>query len=138
MQVVCRGLVFLTLCGLAGCGDGLNRQGVTGTVTYKGKPVVIGSVIFNPLDASAVTTGGAAIKDGKYEILQPQGLAPGRYRVSFTAMDKTVNGPTVPGDAMPAAKDMPKEVLPPKYGAESKVEAEVKASGKNVLDFNLD
>ena len=138
MRGVCRGLVLLVACGVAGCGDPLNRQAISGTVTFKGKPIVVGSISFSPLDPTARTTVGASIRDGKYEVVSEHGLTPGKYRVSLTALDKEVLGPVDVTQAMPAAKDMPKEILPAKYGAQSTLEAEVKSGGDNVFDFNLE
>ena len=123
---------------IAGCGDPLNRQAVSGTVTFKGKPIVVGSITFSPLDPASKTTAGSAIHAGKYEVASDKGLSPGKYRVSLTAMDKEVLGPVDVTQPMPAAKDMPREILPAKYGAQSTLEADVTSGGDNVFDFKLD
>ena len=123
---------------LAGCGDPLNRQAVRGAVTYKGQPIAVGTITFSPLDPALKTTGGSAIKGGQYQVAQQTGLSPGKYRVSLTGMDKEVLGPTDITAPMPAAKDMPKEILPPKYGPQSTLEAVVTSGGDNVFDYNLD
>ena len=76
------------LLAAAGCGDPLNRQAVSGSVSYKGKPVVLGSVTFVPIPETGTTSSGAPIKDGKFEIPRSQGLSPGKYRVRFAGTDK--------------------------------------------------
>jgi hypothetical protein len=119
-----------------GCGDPLNRQAVSGTVTYKGKPIPAGSVTFVPIPETGPTSSGAAIKDGKYEIARDQGLAPGKYRVRFAGTDKEVLGPAVPGSG--PTPQPPKEILPPKHTHQSTHEVEVKSGGSNSFDFNLD
>jgi hypothetical protein len=68
---------FYGMCGvvaammfLTGCGEsGPPRYHVSGTVTYKGQPVPVGSIIFQP-DARAGNAGpygNATIKDGKFD-----------------------------------------------------------------------
>lgn len=132
-----RAVVLAAAFGLTGCGDGLYRQAVSGSVSFQGTPVKSGSVVFVPIDASVKTTGGSAVRDGRYAISQELGLSPGKYRVSFTAMDKEVFGPAIPGDSMPAAKDMPKDLLPAKYAAASTLEADVTRGGDNVFNYEL-
>lgn len=129
-------LLTVTLVTLPGCGDPLNRQAVSGTVTFHGKPVVIGSVTFVPIPETGPTTGGAQVKAGKFEVLKAQGLAPGKYNVRFTAFDREVAGPTVPGSG--PTPEPAKDILPAKHGSDSKQEVEVKAGGPNVFEFKLD
>ena len=109
---------------------------VSGTVTFHGKPVVIGSVTFVPIPETGPTTGGAQVKAGKFEVLKAQGLAPGKYNVRFTAFDREVAGPTVPGSG--PTPEPAKDILPAKHGSDSKQEVEVKAGGPNVFEFKLD
>lgn len=105
-------------------------------MTYKGKPVVIGSVTFVPIPESGPTSVSAEVRAGKFELAKDQGLSPGKYRVRFSAYDKEVKGPTVPGTGpMP---EPPKEILPAKYTHQSTQEVEVKAGSPNVFDFKLD
>jgi hypothetical protein len=120
-----------------GCGDKLNRQAVSGTVTYKGKPILRGTVTFAPLEAGGPTYVSAAIEDGNYSIPKENGPVPGKYQVRFEALDKLLYGPAIAGDPAPPPKKLDQEPLPAKYGAASRIEAEVKASAENVLDFAL-
>ncbi len=129
-------LLIVALLTLSGCGDPLNRQAVSGTVTFQGKPVVIGSVTFVPIPETGPTTGGAQVKAGKFEVLKAQGLAPGKYNVRFTAFDREVTGPAIPGTG--PTIEPPKEILPAKHGSDSKHEVEVKAGDPNVFEFKLD
>jgi len=123
----------------AGCGgDKLNRQAVSGTVTYKGKPIVRGTVTFAPADKGGPTQVTATVEDGKFSLPKEAGPSPGKYKVRFEAFEQLQYGPATPGDPAPPAKKLDQEPLPAKYGAESKVEAEVKAGGPNEFEFKLD
>src|SRR5262249_16971240 len=89
-----------TVCGLliaagsalsiVGCGDdsGLGkRYPVSGTVTYKEKPLESGTINFAPVDAKARAAGGT-ISDAKYSLTTQDpndGALPGKYRVSVVA-----------------------------------------------------
>lgn len=60
-----------TLCFLSGCGgqSGIERVGVTGSVTFEGKPVPFGSVKFEPDRKRGGTgpSGFAQIIDGRFD-----------------------------------------------------------------------
>jgi hypothetical protein len=122
----------------AGCGGNrLNRQAVSGTVTYKGKPIVLGSIIFAPAEGRGPTFVSAPIQDGKFSIRKDAGPVPGTYQVRFEALDRIEYGPPIPGDPPPPPKKLNQEPLPAKYGAASKETAEVKAGASNVFTFAL-
>jgi hypothetical protein len=129
-------LIFaILLC--AGCGRDLNRQAVSGTVSYKGKPIARGSITFAPAEGQGPTFVSAPIEDGKFAIPKSAGPVPGKYLVRFEAYDKIQYGPAIPGDPAPPPKKLNQEPLPPRYGADSKETAEVKAGEKNAFDFQL-
>lgn len=68
-------LAALALGLLAGCGEEPQPK-VTGTVTYDGRPVPSGTIIFHSIDRYAKSTS-AKIDDGRYSAV----LAPAPYRV---------------------------------------------------------
>lgn len=81
----------LLLLPLAGCGDsGPPRYDVSGTVTYNGKPIPAGTILFTP-DASQGNTGPsgfATIKNGKFDTkLDGAGTVGGPHRVSVDGYD---------------------------------------------------
>lgn len=87
--------ILLLVIGLAtaiGCGggDGPKRYDLSGTVTFDGKPIPAGSIIFQP-NASAGNTGpqGAAeIRDGKYDTsVNGKGTIGGPHIVRITGFD---------------------------------------------------
>jgi hypothetical protein len=77
---------------LSGCGgdSGPQRYNVSGSVTFDGKPVPAGSVLFEP-DRSKGNSGPAAavkIKDGKYDSkIDGKGTVGGPHVVKITGMD---------------------------------------------------
>jgi hypothetical protein len=129
--------LLLAGCFCAGCGRELDRQSVSGTVSYKGKPIVRGSITFAPAEGQGPTFVSAPVEEGSFSIPKSAGPVPGKYRVRFEAYDKIQYGPAIPGDPAPPPKKLNQEPLPPRYGAESKETAEVKAGERNVFDFQL-
>jgi hypothetical protein len=122
---------------IAGCGDPNARRAVSGTVSFGDRPLDQGSIYFAPIGQGS-SEAGATIENGKYSIPRDVGLVPGTYKVSIFSYDRTgakVQSEEIPGD--PGATQF-KERIPAKYNRETKLTAEVTASGKNVFDFNLD
>jgi hypothetical protein len=78
---------------LSGCGDAVNKKGVTitGTVTYDGQPVPKGYIQFLPEDGKG-NNAGVEIHDGKFKA---QNVTPGKNRIqiSSTATDSGPKGP---------------------------------------------
>lgn len=134
-----RGLAVLFGIGLftlVGCSHGLQREPVSGTVKYKGKPIVIGSVTFVPVPEGGATYPNAVIRDGKFNMTATDGPVAGRYKLRFSGYDKEVLGPVNPGSG--PTPEPPKEILPARYTADSTYEVDVKVGGPNVFDINLD
>jgi hypothetical protein len=132
-------LVALAL-GVPGCsgsaGDALPRQAIRGTVNLAGSPLKSGQIQFQPTSGDAVTAGAAEIEAGAYSIAQDEGLIPGSYKVTITgapAVGANQVG-VMPGDSAPP----PREPIPGKYNAKSRLTAEVKADAPNAFNFELD
>ncbi len=80
---------------LAGCGGGPVNYQVSGTVTYDGKPVPVGEVVFEP-DTSKGNNGPgsvADIKDGKYTTTSGKGVVGGAYIIRVTGFDGVMTNP---------------------------------------------
>jgi len=76
---------------MLGCSDdGLGkRYAVSGTVTYKEKPVEQGTITFEPVDDKGRIAAGT-ITNGRYSLTTLQaddGALPGKYRVTVVSKD---------------------------------------------------
>jgi hypothetical protein len=72
-------LAAALLIGVCGCG---NTATVTGKVTYQGRPVTHGSVIF--LNADGTARSGVIEPDGCYSVT---GVTPGEVRIAVLSRD---------------------------------------------------
>jgi hypothetical protein len=121
--------LFLVLLSLSvvGCGDGKPpKYELSGTVTFDGKRVPEGSIMFRPSDnRSAPET--TQIVDGKYSLQLPAGQKSVMIEASrfVGPVDKTMG--QRPRD----------QYIPFKYNVESKLTMEVKAENGGVHDFTL-
>ena len=84
-------LFTLSLClPLTGCGEKL--QGFNGTVTYDGKPLEAGVIIFTP-DATKGNLMGASniasIQNGRYTLPENQGISGGWYEIRVESTEVT-------------------------------------------------
>jgi len=153
----CRGRVVVVLAGMGavlilGCGDstGLEkRYPVSGTVTYKGKPVEKGRINFIPT-ADGGRAAGGDIEDGEYELTTAEpgdGAIPGSYKVTVLAIERDdsklkeiAKGGQFHHDAAFAkAVRSAKKLVPAKYQSveSSGLTAEVKAQTNSGVNFEL-
>lgn len=125
----------------AGCGKDDGRVGVTGTVKMGGQPIKDGAIVqFFPqesqgTEAMAMTTGGA------FTVEKQNGLKPGKYLIKMTAGDgKTAVNPTGGDPPGPGGGGniISKEMIPPKWGSQSKETVTVTKEGPNKFDFVVD
>lgn len=125
-------LLLLTLA--SGCGPSLGtKQAITGRVTFKGQPLSQGTIQFMPKAGTTGTFSGSEIKDGRYEVPRESGLDPGTYEVRISSPEAPAAGVTdAPGEAGPVAK----ELIPPEYNSETKLEYIVNEGQAN--EFNVD
>jgi hypothetical protein len=125
----------LALAILAGCSKsgGLKTAPVAGKVTFKGKPVPNGTVMFVPGEGPAAT--GEIDKDGNYRLStygNGDGAVLGNHKVSITALAEI-------GTALPEQRNpTPPSLLPAKYLSHetSGLTIEVK-DGNNDVNFEL-
>lgn len=131
----------MTIC--FGCGPGLPETApVHGRVTYQGKPVVEGTIMFYPKNGRPATASLAP--DGAYRLttFKPNdGATLGYHRVTIEARRITPTIIPPDGDVESVGAYGPPKVewlLPEKYSGlkTSSLTAEVKR-GDNAIDFNL-
>lgn len=122
-QVFSRGfmLALVLVLGLVGCDSGERRYRLSGSVTFKGKPVPEGYIVFEP-DSSKGNKGGpgrAKILDGKYDtgLDENVGVLGGPHLIRIQGFDKKITGATAQEVALPkslftdysVSEDLPKQ-----------------------------
>ena len=126
----------VALLAVAGCGD--NTAEVRGTITVDGTPIVEGMISFEPVDGQGTTTG-AAIKDGKYELVGKAAATPGPKIVRIVGLRKTGKmveaGPPAPKGSM---IEQLEKCVPKHYNDESKLRVEITPGKVNTHDFALE
>lgn len=125
----------------AGCGKDDGRIAVSGTVKMKGEPIKDGAIVqLIPQDgqgteAQTMTAGGA------FEVPKENGLKPGKYLVKMTAGDGTTAVSPTGGDAPGpggGTNIVSKDLIPAKWGSQSKETVTVTKEGPNKFDFVIE
>jgi hypothetical protein len=127
--------LVVALSFLAGCSSkrGLETAPVKGKITFKGKPLPNGTVMFVPGEGPAAT--GEIDKDGNYRLTTystGDGAVLGNHKVSITALADI-------GTALPEQRNpLPPSLVPDKYLSHetSGLTFEVKR-GNNEANFEL-
>lgn len=133
-------LLCFVLLSTWGCGDGRpKRSPVTGTVSYNGTPLSIGSLVFIPVGGGPPAQGKIS-RDGLYEMgtfEEDDGVIPGKYKVMITALTSP-GGSGLPEDAVNGNAG-PVSVIPEWYGdlENSGLVVMVEEDKDNTIDFPL-
>jgi hypothetical protein len=111
----------------SGCGDGKPpKYPLSGTITFDGKPIAEGSIMFIPSDRHS-STETAAIVDGKYAIELPVG-----QKLVMVEASRFIG----PEDKAMGVRPRD-QYLPDRYNVESKLTMEVKPQNDNIYDLKL-
>lgn len=105
-------LLMIWIPGLGGASGGLRPSGISGKVTYNGKPLTRGAIIFMPHDRRGPDWAAAQLdQEGKFKLEDESSgnepLAPGRYEIFFVFRDriaaeaKLLRQPSEAGDGSP-------------------------------------
>ncbi|QDT41563.1 hypothetical protein Pan241w_16260 [Gimesia alba] len=133
-------LLCFILLSTWGCGDGHPKRSlVTGTVSYNGKPLSIGSLVFIPVGGGPPAQGKIN-REGFYEMGtfdEDDGVIPGKYKVMITALTSP-GGSGLPEDAVDGNAG-PVSVIPEWYGdmEKSGLLVMVEEDKENTIDFPL-
>jgi hypothetical protein len=131
-------LCLLCILFITGCGRSLGEHNaIRGAVTCDGRPLVLGSITFVPIDGMRGNVSGGEIKDGRYLLTSKNGPASGWQRVEIRASKKT--GRKVPDPAYvqhDVTMDEQVEAIPVEFNSDSKLKFEVKP-GENTADFDV-
>jgi hypothetical protein len=118
-----------------GCGGdrGPQRVVVSGVVTYNGKPIPDGAIVFAPDATSNTPTSGTTIVNGKYKVDIHGGVPVGQHKIQIEAYrnDKSVCSrfPDVGARI---------QYLPKKYNVKTELEIAIQPSSQNITkDFDL-
>jgi len=147
-------LVVSAMTGLtvAGCGQKVSeRAKVHGKVTYKGKPLPFGSVLFMPVevpkDGLMEPASGQIEPDGSYALTSPEGGAIlGEHKVIVYAVEPATPaaGAQPPANADPSAAPAQakmkslKNLVPQKYAAPDTTPLTRKVvAGENTIDLEI-
>jgi hypothetical protein len=128
-------VLVVALGAVAGCSHGGRAVApVSGVVTYAGKPVPTGTVVFMPLESGPPAYGNIG-PDGHFTLstYSPgDGAVVGKHAVMITALEQ------LPPELANNPNRLPKMLIPLKYNdtRTSTLTAEV-ASGDNTIDFPL-
>jgi hypothetical protein len=124
-------------CAAAGCGasDGLDRQAISGTVTWEGQPLESGAILLEPATSESGTPVGSTIRRGKFAVARNQGPVPGLYIVRIYASSGIQASPTK-GQSEGTPRPMV-EWLPAAYNAQTELRVTVVARSANHFRFDL-
>ena len=124
-----RSLVAVLVIAIAGCTQGDGKTSVTGTVVVDGKPALLGSISFMPVDGRG-PSAGAAIVDGHYTSRVIAGDTRVAIRVpKVIGQKKRYDTPDSP------MIDVVEEALPARYNDATDLRVEVKPG---VSEHNFD
>jgi hypothetical protein len=119
----------------AGCGKDNGRLPLSGKVSWQGRPLENGSIVFVPAAGHRGPKIGAEIVDGSYEIETERGATPGVYRVEV--WPDTGEHPHSPTDARPGTTTRnPVATIPAEYNSKSRLTAAVSAE-QTTFNFEL-
>jgi hypothetical protein len=126
-------LRFALLCLLLllpACGSGPRKVPVSGTVSFDGKPVADGDIIFEDVDPKLGPDAGK-IKDGKFAFTAKAGQK--KVKIQASRLEKLPEGKK---GAM-GETEMPVDYIPEHYNSKTELKEEVKSSGTNTFTFDL-
>ena len=144
MKPLLQALVAAGVLFAAGCGNGTTD--VAGKVTYKGKPVVYGTVVL--VGSDGIPKSGAIQPDGSYRV---SGVAVGAAKVTVSSPRPPGSGPPAkkqgrdadddkpPADATPAPPEVIQNwvALPEKYADPGKSDLTATVKAGEPLDIDL-
>ena len=113
------------LCGCASEYDGEPRYPLTGTATFNGEPIDLGSISLIPAGGGGRASGGV-ITDGKYVIPEIKGPNAGTYRVEVHWLKRT--GRELLDQETGAMYDERVEALPDQFHKNSELTVEIPAT----------
>ena len=126
----------------AGCGSGQpERASINGKVTYQGKPVDFGFIVFVPLNRTDKFYSQATITQGSYSLAE-NGPVVGENRVEIHGHRKTGRkAPDIDNmrlDQEAKMIEVTEPYLPLKYNVASELKIDIQAGANDNVDFHLE
>jgi hypothetical protein len=134
-------LTLLLLPIVIGCGSN-NPQGrvaVHGEVTLDGKPLEHGNISFTSLQGiTPMVATGSPIKNGKFSLPAEKGLIPDQtYLVQFRSVEEVPGTQKKTTDHPRESERQTRNIIPCRYGVESKETVTATKKSPNVFQFDL-
>ena len=131
-------LLVLIITALIGCNSGSSLMRAWGEISYDGKAIEEGEIIFFPIEGTLGPSTGAPIKNGSYDIPAKTGLVSnGTYRIEITGLRKVKYIPGGSGGG-PLTEVM-QNFLPDSYNKKSNLILKVSnVTSENNRIFNLE
>jgi hypothetical protein len=128
-------LLVAIVCAL-GCSDDSSGRLISGTVTFDGRPLDNGQIVFEPQGAGKM--GVAQINAGAYALPTGFGLQDGEYRVRITS-DRPTGQTIAPAAYSEDREPLPiqEQFLPSKYNLKSELSISVSNETGTQHDFSL-
>jgi hypothetical protein len=143
-------LLLLLLVIISGCNTNnpQRRVAIRGEVTLDGKPLEHGEILFSSLPGSTpVVSTGSPIKNGTFSLPAKQGLIPDQtYSVQFQSIEKIQSmlkeskepkKIKSPHEIVSLFKTKTRNLIPKKYGIQSKETVTATKKSPNVFQFEL-
>ena len=122
----CTIVILVLLLSSSGCvpSDELGRHPISGKVTFDGKPLDDGYILFRVTGEG--TSAGATIANGSFDVPAKNGISYGQYQVEITSEQKTAQtverDPADWGDqAAGQVEHVVQQIIPDRYNANSEL-----------------
>lgn len=132
LRLVPMGLIGL-LSLIVGCSSGSNgptTYSVSGTVKFDGQPLKTGDILFEP-ETPGLAPDAGQIANGSYALKAKAGKMKVKITASREIPGKVTKGAM--GEDIVAKEDF----IPANYNSQTELSAEVKPSGSNTFNFDL-
>ena len=133
-----------TLVGCGGSSGGLEKAGVSGKITYQGKPVEDGEIRLVPIKGTKGPASSGIIKNGEYAITARGGVPVGTHSVEIQAYlpipgARPYTAAQADGQWDIKEGDLPKkQILPYQYNRKSTLELTIEPDAGSVSkNFDL-
>ena len=120
---------------MLGCSQSSNRRALEGTVTFDGKALEEGAIVFTPKSGTQGPVAGGDISRGHFSIPPSGGPFSGEFRVEITATRKTGRKITDPRNGQ--LYDEKEQFIPPRYNRQSELTAKVNEQEASNFEFAL-